>query len=266
MKKLPIFCSFILALYSCSQNGNTTQNDQINDSIAQNDSTQVIETIPSEVENDNKFIITNNSIGLFNANSNWKEAYKQYDYNKATGEECVDACCVGTIVLWKSGESKNNPSVVLYNKEFIDTKTDNEIKMNCEEYEKVFASRDDLFFICSDNCPSWYYKDIITGFAVYSPEFKTKENIGVGSSVQDFLQAFDKVYLSVGWIEEDADAIQLSVDKYPNLVFIVNSDSYNQEWEPANEDKIGEEYNYKILLHNTECFIGKATIQKIFVR
>lgn len=255
-------------MFSCNQNDEPSQEKQTNIVTEQQDTEQIIvEATPLEKKTtDNIYLITNTSIGLFSIKTDWKTACQKYDYNKTNSEECVDACCEGTTILWEPNISMDKPSIVLYNKYVDDKKIPEHIKMDCREYSKVHGTRKDLFFVCSDNCPSWYYKDSITGLAVYSPNFKTKENIGVGSKLEDFLKAFNTVYLTVGWIEEDADAIQLSVDEYPNLIFVVNSDLYNSNWEPAPEDKIGDEYNYKILLHNTDCFTGGTTIRKIIAR
>lgn len=255
-------------MLSCNSNGTTSQENQ-NENVVEQQlvEQQVIESEPQKEEAiDSKFLITNTSIGLFGRNSNWKETYQTYGYSKVNGEECVDACCIGTTILWKSNESMENPSVVLYNEYFDDNDVPESVKMDYDVYSVMYASRDDLFFVASDNCSSWYYKNIITDCAVYSSDFKTQENIGVGSSVEEFLKAFDKVYITIGWIEEDADAIQLSVDKYPDLVFIVNSELFNVDWVPANEDRVGEEGIEKFVLHNTSCFTGNAKIVKVKLR
>lgn len=268
MKNIPLFCVAMLTMLSCNSKGTTSQENQ-NDNVVEQQTVeqQTIESEPQNVETiDSKFLITNTSIGLFSQNSNWSEDYQTYGYNKGNSEECVDACCFGTTVFWKSNESKENPSIVLYNKYFEDEQTADSIKMDYDAYSTVYSSRNDLFFVGSDNCSDWYYKNLITACAVYSSDFKTQENIGVGSGVEDFLKAFDKAYITIGWIEEDADAIQLSTDKYPNLAFIVNSELFNVDWVPADKDRIGGEESNKFVLHNTACFIGNAKIVKITLK
>lgn len=264
MKKLSFFVIVLFTMLSCNSKGTTSQENQDDNIVEQQPiEQQMIESEPQKEELiDNKFLITNTSIGMFSING-WEEDYRTYGYNIANGEECVDACCFGTTVFWKSNESKENPSVILYNKYFEDEQTADSIKGDYEVYSKMYDSRNDLFFVSSDNCSGWYDKNVITGCGVYSSDFKTQENIGVGSSIEDFFKAFNKVYITIGWIEEDADAIQVSVDKYPRLAFIVNSELFNIDWMPSEADRVGEEGSNKYLLHNTDCFTGEAKIVKI---
>ena len=93
---------------------------------------------------------------------------------------------------------------------------------------------------------------------VTSSQFRTKEDIGVGSTLPTMQERFGRLDFNVGWIEEDPNALQVSVPAYPNIRFILNVDDYQGNWEDI--DMKGEKSGLTI-----SDFKRGAKIRQLFV-
>lgn len=212
--KVKFIC--LLILFLCSESGNI---------FAENDKDII----------DKKYLITNNSAGYFKIGSKWREfAKKYYDYDYTEGiTRCVDACCWGgyflgkNIIVDKNGNKRIKDVDIIIGAESADENT-NTGKIR----------RDNYFYIESDNCKGWYYKDKINYIDILSDLYKTSEGIGVGTTLEIMKKRLSNLKVHVGWLEEDDDALYITTNKYPNIRFIVDIHSYNGDLESFNEMKL----------------------------
>lgn len=77
------------------------------------------------------------------------------------------------------------------------------------------------------NCGgSWYWRDKIGYIVVHSDLFKTKEGIGVGTTLEEVQKKNGNLHFYVGWIEEDENALKIILKSYPNIEFVLDVDDY----------------------------------------
>lgn len=167
------------------------------------------------------YLITNNSVGYFKIGGFWQKFAKiNYAYKFIQGYgSCMDACCDGGFSLGKViinsdyGKVIENPEITIGASSFSKSASKTQHKGNPK-----------VFYITSDNCSGWYWKDKINYIVVYSEAFKTKEGIGIGTTLEKIQELMGKVVIKIGWMEEDGNAIQVKVDSYPNIEFILDAD------------------------------------------
>ncbi len=159
---------------------------------------------------------------------------------------CVDACCDGGFLLYKKGD-RERPLLTIGATPF-----------DVEADEGKYARRKDLFYVNSDNCSGWYKTDDAAYFEVYSSEFRTPENIGVGSSLSEASRAYGTLFFHVGWIEEDANALYFTVSSFEDYRFVLDVEDYLGHWEEIS--MAGDQHHLKV-----SDFKKNATVQRILV-
>lgn len=202
------------------------------DSVLLPDSTLYnVDTVSTVVQDekpiDEKYLITNNSVGLFKLGSSWRSfATNDYSYNYVQGfGRCCDGACDGgfdlgdNIVNGENGPKIENPKLTIGATLYEASET-NDIEVESNKYK----SNPNIFFISSDNSMGWYWIDKISYLVILSDAFKTKEGIGVGTNIEKVKETYGNISINVGWIEEDNDAIQFKIDSYPNIKFILDGD------------------------------------------
>lgn len=216
-----------MVLISCGQTS-SKNNDTVNEQ--KQSQTQIKENISQteeqteNVANENlqdKFLITNNYVGYFKIGGSWQNSAKNdYNYKSVQGYgTCRDACCDGGYNLGKAitndnnGQTIENPEITIGALRFGESESKTEHKNN-----------PNVFYISSDNCSGWYLKDKISYLMIYSEAFKTKEGIGVGTTLEKLKEILGEVLINIGWLEEDANAIQVKINSYPSIEFILDVD------------------------------------------
>ena len=201
---------------SCQPRNNTSSQNSKVDSLQ--DSSKNIAVVKEDVD---KYFITNDAVGYFKIGESWQHiAEEKYSYVFSQGYGiCVDACCDGGYVL---GLKMDKDGV------FIE---DGLLTIGCarfddDESEAKHKSNNSVFYISSDNCKAWYWKDKISYIFLYSDLFKTKDGIGVGTTLEDLHQKFGNIQFDIGWIEEDPNAFQIKLADYPNIQFILDVEDY----------------------------------------
>jgi hypothetical protein len=198
--------------------------------ISKLDSTAiVVDTVSPIVQNveqiEEKYLITNNSVGLFNIDGSWQNyAKKDYNYLYVQGyANCVDASCDGgfdlgnNLVDSENGQKIENIELTI-GAALFEASESNDIEVESSKYK----DNPNVFFISSDNSCGWYLKDRISYLVLFSNKFKTKEGIGVDTNLEKVQEIFGDVVINIGWIEEDANAVQFKIDSYPNIEFILD--------------------------------------------
>jgi hypothetical protein len=258
MKKLVIsFVSIsILTLLSCNEQStdakdtNNDQNAEVNkpDSVVLIDSSILIQDI--------KYLITDTSVGHFIHNNPWQNIAKNiYNFQFLEGYgKCHDACCDGGYLLGNK----------IIDSEYGQTIEFPELTIGAVSFDKnnedpsTHKNNPNVFFVLTDNCPGWYLKDKINYVVVYSEQFRTKEGVGVASTLEMAEALFSKLDFYIGWIEEDSDALNFTVKQYPNIEFILDIEDYKGNWEDISLQ--GEDNTLKIL-----DFKKNTKIQRIIV-
>jgi hypothetical protein len=209
----------------------------------------------SENKDADKFIITNKSVGFFRLGDAWQEVAKnEYKFEFIQGYgTCADAFCDGGYDLGTNLKINKygfvvNPLITLGAEPF-DKYSDSPTKhqMNTK-----------VFFVESDNNSAWYYKDKAKYLVIYSDLFKTKEGIGVGSSLQKAQEKLGKIKFEVGWLREEEFPMIIKVSSYPNIAFVVNPIDYMGDLEKI--DLSGEDNLIRV-----SDFKGNAKIIAIIV-
>lgn len=170
-----------------------------------------------------KFLITANSAGFFKIGDSWQNLAKsEYKYESIQEYgNCIDGCCDGGFLLGnkiiddKYGKTIENQKITIGALIFDESASKNKHKSNSN-----------VFYASSDNCQGWYWKDKINYIVVHSDSFKTKEGIGVGTTLKQVQEKFGKLSFDVGWIEEDMNALQINIKSYPNISFILDENDY----------------------------------------
>ena len=194
-----------------------------------------------EEHSQSKFLITNGSVGFFEIGGSWQNSAKN-DYNYKSIQDygsCIDACCDGgfdlgrNLIVNKYGRAIN-PEITIGAILFEESSS-----FDDESERNKYKNNKDVFYISSDNCSGWYWNDKINYVIVYSDLFKTKEEIGVGTTLEEAEDKFGKLGFYVGWIEEDGNALKVVIKSYPNISFILNINDYKGDWDDINltEDK-----------------------------
>ncbi|HLR01115.1 MAG TPA: hypothetical protein VK102_12160 [Sphingobacterium sp.] len=234
MKKLNYIwiAVFVILWTSCNQKNNTDR-EQKQSPIQLEEKTG--NTVSENSED--KFLISNHSAGYFKIGGSWQNyAEKEYSYKSVQGYgTCVDACCDGGFQLgYKIVEDSYGPKIENVQITIGAVNFDQN-----EKSESKYKDNPEVFYASSDNCKGWYWKDKINYIVVYSELFKTKEGIGVGTTLEEMQEKFGELHFYVGWIEEDINALQVSIKSYPDIKFILDIDAYKGNWEEIGfmEDK-----------------------------
>ena len=223
-----------VALLSCGQkNPGTDTNSEQEQPQGQIDENPA--TSNNEISNSN-FLLTGNSVGHFTIGESWQNfAKNDYNYESVQGYgTCTDACCDGGFDLGSGiletdyGQGLENIALTI-----------GAVSFDQNDSEKTHKKNPNVFYISSDNCRGWYWKDKISYMVVYSESFKTKEGIGVGTTLEEVQEKFGKIQFHIGWIEEDGNAVQIKIKSYPGIEFILDVDDYVKNWEDISttEDK-----------------------------
>ena len=199
----------------------------------------------------NKFLITNNSVGYFKIGGSWQnfaEKEYHYKYNQSYGT-CVDACCNG-------GFDLGNDIMTIGTLIFEESKSyDDEIERN------RYKNNPNVFYVSSDNCRGWYWKDKISFIVIYSDLFKTKEGVGVSTTLEDAQKKLGKLVFDIEWIEENANAVQFNTSSYPEIEFVLDADDYVDGWEELSN--FLEKETNKLTISD---FHANTKIKRIIVR
>jgi len=257
MKKLiiSIVSLSLLMFLSCNEpstDAKNTNNDQI---VEVNKLDSVVFIDSSILIQDIKYLITDTSVGHFIHNNPWQNIAKNvYNYQFLEGYgKCHDACCDGGYLLGNKiidseyGQTFEIPELTIGTQSF-----------DHDESESKHKKNKDVFYVLTDNCPGWYWKDKINYIVVYSEQFRTKEGVGVASTLEMAEALFGKLDFYIGWIEEDSDALNFTVKQYPNIEFILDIEDYKGNWEDISLQ--GEDNTLKIL-----DFKKNTKIQRIIV-
>lgn len=209
-----------------------------------------LKTLPTS-----EYLITDNASGMFTIGGPWQSLAKNdYHYKSVQGYgTCVDACCDGGFVLGKTmintefGYEIERPDVTI-----------GALGFSTSVSKTQFKTNPNVFYISSDNCSGWYWKDKISYLVVYSEAFKTKEGVGVGTTLEKLQELLGKVVISISWIEEDINAIQLKVSAYPNIDFILDSEDAVGDF--VKQNSLGEQKA------TVSDFKKDAKIKRIIIR
>ena len=245
-KVIIILSVFALIASSCGQLTNKQTDTITNEIVVEQEEPEIISNEPVE----NKFLITNNSVGYFNIGASWQNiAEKEYHYEYVQGYgTCIDACCNGGFDL---GNDIITIGTLCFEKSDI-----------FDDDSDKYKSNTNLFYVISENCRGWYWKDKIRFIEVHSDLFKIKEGVGVGTTLKDAQKKLGKLSFTIGWVTEDRNAVYFSTSSYPNVEFIIDADDYVDGWEELdNLFFAGEEYNLTI-----SDFKNNTKIKRIIVR
>ncbi|MCO6498275.1 MAG: hypothetical protein J5I50_11515 [Chitinophagaceae bacterium] len=209
-------------MYSCNQNtGSKTGTETQHASDSVNDLTGLSATAEESI--DPRFLVTNRSVGLFEIGKAWQDiATKDYAFQFIQGYgSCIDGCCDGGFL---AGDK-------IVTEESVKTIQNPEITIGAELFEKggtstKYKNDPDVFYVTSDNCNGWYRKDRVSYITIYSTRFKTKEGIGVGTTLHEVQRKFGSLSFYVGWIEEEGGAIRVLLKPYPNVKFYLDIEDY----------------------------------------
>ena len=220
-KVIIILSVFALIASSCGQLTNKQTDTTTNEIVVEQEEAEIISNEPVE----NKFLITNNSVGYFNIGASWQNiAEKEYHYEYVQGYgTCIDACCNG-------GFDLGNDIITIGTLCFEESEYyDDEIESN------KYKNNPNVFYVSSDNCRGWYWKDKIRFIEVHSDLFKIKEGVGVGTTLKDAQKKLGKLSFTIGWVTEDRNAVYFSTKYYPNVKFIIDADDYVDGWEELDD-------------------------------
>ena len=224
----------LFLLSSCEQKTSSSDSEQILPEIE----------IEKQVENiiDEKFLITNNSVGYFQIGNSWQNVAKNtYNYKTIQGFGlCIDGCCGGGFPLGNKIINDEYYGTIIENPEIIIGAM---VFDQDEDYdESKYKSNPNIFYpVSSDdfrNCGGWWYwKDKSSYIVINSDLFKTKEGIGVGTTLEEVQKKIGNLHFYVGWIEEDVNALKIIIKSYPNIEFILDVDDYKENWEEISLSK-----------------------------
>lgn len=221
MKTLHLLLILVAILTSCGERPTKRESAETIQQAANDESINI----------ESEFLITNNSVGDFILGGSWRDiAQHVYNYVFVEGYgSCVDACCDGGYTLGKKiiegeyGAEIEHPELTLGAISFDDT-----------DSKTKHVNNPDVFYITSDNCSGWYWKNQISYIEIYTAQFKTKEGHGVGTTLEEVQETFGEIRFQVGWIEEDANALQIKIKSYPNIQFVLSIEDYLGDWETIN--------------------------------
>ena len=174
------------------------------------------------------YLLTNYSVGYFKIDDSWQNIAKnKYDFKSIQGfGTCIDACCDGGFDLGKVitnsdyGMWIENPVITIGASSFSKSASETQYKSN-----------PNVFYISSDNCNGWYWKDKISYLVVYSAVFKTKEGIGVGTTLEKVQELLGKVVINIEEGFEAPNTVQFKINSYPNIEFILDEEDAIGGWE-----------------------------------
>ena len=214
--KYLIFLSIVLVFTSIYviKNNNKT-NNTIN-----KETTHDIVVQDTEV----KHLVTNNSVGFFKIGSTWHNIAKNdYNYQSVQGYgTCVDAGCDGGFYL--GNDLVVNEHGWVENPELTIGASIFKISNSYDDDSSKYKNNKDVFYVSSENLRGWYWKDKISYLVIYSETYKTKEGIGVGTTLEELKEIHGSIEIKIGWLEEDVNAVQVSVSSYPDIIFILDVD------------------------------------------
>jgi len=162
-----------------------------------------------DYKNIDPYLITNNGAGYFLLGGIISDFPSRYNYEAEEGEIYgVDADDAGGLYI-KDGNSV--AIVITYQYAMYDT-----------ENTKYANNDSDLFHVPDGNTAGWYYKNTIDELELLSPDFKTAEGIGVGSTIEEMKSKYDltsNIYMVMG---EELCAL-VTAKQYPNLTFEIDT-------------------------------------------
>jgi hypothetical protein len=223
--KMTNFSSFLvvgLILFGCRMNSKKLEDGA---SLTKNKITAKDETIK---QINDQYLISGSKVGLFSIGNSWQQISRevyQFEFVQGYGN-CHDACCDGGFNL---GREIINSEYGMEVSPLILTIGAMEFDQN--ESENIHIDNPEVFYSSSPNCSGWFWKDKIAYVIIHSDLFKTKDGIGVGTSLLHLEKEFGKLQFDIGWIEEDANSIKVKIEKYPNLAFVLDVEDFNGDWE-----------------------------------
>jgi len=205
MKKTTLVFWFGLALMNCDQKSNSGSADE---------------------DADPQFLISNDAVGYFEIGNAWRDlAASRYGYQFVQEYGvCADGCCDGGFLLGdevvpgEQGKTIRNPELTI-----------GAAQMDIDP-EDGQPDDPNLFFVKTEICEGWYRKDRVRYIIIHSERYRTKEGIGVGSSLRELQDQFGPLKFYVGFIEEDAHAMQVVLPDYPNVQFVLDVNDYQGDW------------------------------------
>lgn len=177
------------------------QISESNDSLKVEDISEVSKVEVELEEQKGKFLITNNSVGLFTLNDAIGNLPALYGWNSEPSSSFYDGCISPSLALSGGVE-------IFYKYTGLE-----------EESSAVYKDTTKYFYNDSDNCYGYYCKDSIGKIFVNNKDFKTIEGIGVGSTFSEMQKSFPELYSCYFINVEGQIDIYISVKKYPNLEF-----------------------------------------------
>lgn len=204
-KKTAVVFLFGLTLMNCDQKLNSGSADE---------------------DADRQFLISNDAVGYFQIGNAWRDpAASRYGYQFVQEYGvCADGCCDGgfllgdEVVSGEQGKTVRNPELTI-----------GAAQMDLDP-EDGQPDDPNLFLVKTEICDGWFFKDRIRYIIVYTDRYQTKEGIGVGSSLRELQDQFGPLKFYVGFIEEDAHAMQVVLRDYPNVQFVLDVDDYKGDW------------------------------------
>jgi len=166
------------------------------------------------------FLITNNSVGLFRIGNSWQYYAKNYyRFNfKQTFGKCIDGACDGGFILGDNLKNTENKNLEVEEGALLTIGASPFMSNNTKSN---FNNNQNIFFISSANNDGWYWKDKTSYIIVHSDKFKTKEGIGVGSTLSELKRLLVSTKIKIGWLREDINAIKVEAKAYPGIKFII---------------------------------------------
>ena len=221
MRKTVITLTVLMLIASSCGQRTTKQTEIANNKSACKQKEENTQGKNEQFDKQNKFLITNNSVGYFNIGDSWQNlAENEYHYQYIQGYgSCIDACCNGGFDLGNGIMTIGTLS--FENSESFDDETEG----------NKYKSNPNVFYVSSENCRGWYWKDKISFIIIQSDLFKTKEGIGVNTTLEESQNKLGKLVFNVGWVTEDENAVQFTTSFYPNIGFILDAEDYVGGWE-----------------------------------
>jgi hypothetical protein len=135
-----------------------------------------------------------------------------------------------------------------------------------EESPNKHKYNPNVFYSMSDNLRGWYYKDKIKYVLIFSELFKTKEQVGVGSTLESVQKIFGKLNINVGSLtgEPEPYPITFNLKPYPQILFILDIEDckafipWEGDWDNIDWDSYEKSMHYRSLelLENTTLSVN----------
>jgi hypothetical protein len=163
------------------------------------------------IKNATNYLITNNSVGQFKINDPWRNiANNVYKFKFSESSAGGEGCYYPAYNLGKNVNENDNVEISISSTLF-----------ESNEDPNIYKTNNSLVF-SESNCSGWYWNDKIGHITLYSNAFKTKEGIGVGSVLEDFVKKYNNYQIEL--IPEYAEFF-IKTPSYPNLYFYIERGS-----------------------------------------